>query len=393
MYSVLAGTTNHPDSINPYQGLFNYRSLRALAQSGPSVDAVAPRPFAPPVGPYSSYSSISSVEDWGSYSVHHPRIWYLIPKRAFYSVAGVSYANRIPEYVSKTFDRPDVIHACHLYPDGYGLLPYARANDVPLFVVCHGSRLNSMGDHPPGVEPRVRETLDAATGVLCVSDALAEKASRYTDASKVETVPIGADPANFPVDQRERLREELDIDLDATVVLFVGQFYERKGIGEITDLLPDLNLDDTVFVFVGQGGSMEEELRVALTESDFSARHIYTGITTLALRRWFALADLYFLPSHSEGRPTAIYEAMASKTAVLGTEVGGVPEQVVDGETGRLIPPKDVGAIESALQELTADRQVLWEMGKAGCRRLREKNWTWADHAERIKEVHRAAIE
>lgn len=393
MYSVLAGAINHPDAINPYMGLFNHRSLKSLVEAGTSVDVVSPRPHAPPVGPYSSYASIPDAESWGPYTVHHPRFWYLLPKRLFYGLSGRSYAHRVPRYVESTFEEPDVVHACHIYPDGYGLLPYVRAHDCPLFVVSHGKLLNSLGDHPPGVNGKIRETLDAATGVLCVSDALAAKAARVTDSAKVETVPIGADPGEYPVERRAQLRRELDIAPDAVVVLFVGAFSERKGVGEIVDALPRLDADDLTLAFVGHSGELEANLRRAVCESDHSARHIHTGLTSLALRRWFAVADLLLLPSHAEGRPTVIYEAMASETAVLASDVGGVPEQVVDGETGLLIPPGDVDALETSLEALASDRDRLREMGRAGLQRLREQRWTWADHAERVQRLHRDAID
>ncbi|OYR41430.1 glycosyltransferase [Halorubrum sp. Eb13] len=393
MYTVLGSAINHPDVINPYYGIFNRRSFKSLADAGIDLNVVSPRPYAPPFGPYSAYSNIPETENWGAYTVHHPRFWYLLPKRFFYGLSGESYAKRVPKYVEDTFTPPDVVHACHIYPDGYGMLPYARKHDLPLFVVAHGTLLNTFENQRSGVKAKIRETLEAATGVLCVSDELSEIAKRLTDPSKVVTVPIGADPQRFPVDQEQRLRQELDIPHDATVVLFVGQFSEAKGVGEITEMLPDVDLENTVFVFVGAGGDMETELRRTVGESSFSNRYVYAGLSPLALRRWYAVADLLMLPSHSEGRPTVIYEAMASETAVLASTVGGVPEQVVDGETGLLVPSGDPVALKSALKSLGGDSDRLRRMGKKGLERLYEHNWTWIDHADRVKQIHLEAIE
>lgn len=393
MYSLLATAINHPDAINPYQGLFNHRIIDSLSDSGVSVEAVSPRPFAPPVGPYSSYAGIPDTDGWGSYTVHYPRFWYLLPKRLFFGLSGDSYARRIPSYVERTLDVPDVVHALHFYPDGYGMLPYVREHDLPLFVVAHGALLNEFESHPSGVVDRIEETLAAATGVLCVSDALAEKARGLTDPSKVTTVPIGADPGKFPVERRDRARAELDVAPETTFVLFVGEFCERKGVPEIIELLSERELEDTVFGFIGHGGDLESDLRLAVADSAYPERYVETGVASSQIRRWFAAADLLLLPSHAEGRPTVIYEAMASETAVLASDVGGVSEQVVDGETGVLLPPGDVGALGDALASLTRDRERLARMGEAGYERLLEQNWTWADHASRVRELHRAAIE
>lgn len=391
-YAVLASAVNHPDAVNPYIGLFNNRILRSFQTAGMNLDVLSPRPVAPPIGPYSEYSLLPKTERWGSYTVHHPRFVYLLPKRLFYGFAGRSFAKRVPRYAERTLDVPDIVHACHIYLDGYGMLPYCRRHDLPLFVVAHGAMMNTYDDLPTGVRRKVDETLAAAAKVLCVSDALAAKARQRVPKEKVETVPIGADPDRYPSDQKSALRHELGIDPDANVVLFVGEFCARKGIPELIEVLSGDTLPNTEFVFIGHGGDLEWELRKAVSESSYAGRHVYTGITSLALRRWLAVADLLVLPSRAEGRPTVIYEAMASETAVLGTEVGGIPEQVADGKTGALIEPHDPEALRRALVALTSDREQLRSLGTNGRRRLVEQGWTWSAHAERVAELHQEAL-
>jgi len=393
VYSAIASAVNHPDVLHPNRGLFNYRMLKYLDSAGTKLDVVSPRPFAPPVGPHSEYGTLPAVEEWGQYAIHHPKFWYLLPKRLFYAASGESFARRVPSYLERTFEVPDVVHACHIYLDGYGVLPYVRDHDLPLFVVAHGTILNTLDDQPPGVRSRVLETLREATGVLCVSDALAEKARRHASPSKVSTVPIGADPDHFPVERSTEIRRELGIDADATVVLFVGRYSREKGVGDVVDLLPALELEDVEFVFVGNGGDLRSELTRSLLENGYSARNVLWDLSPVAVRRWFAIADLLLLPSHMEGRPTVVYEAMASRTAVLASAVGGVPEQVEDGETGMLVPPRDVPALREALESLATDREALADMGAKGYERLRRNDWTWKRHVERVQDLHRAAIE
>jgi glycosyltransferase involved in cell wall biosynthesis len=391
-YSVLASAVNHPDALNPYRALFNHRMLASLDDEGVALDVVSPRPFAPPAGPYSEYGNIPQTEEWDTYTVHHPRFFYLLPKRCFYGLTGDSFQKRVRRYIEREFAVPEVIHACHIYLDGYGLLEYANDHDLPLFVVAHGAILNSFEERSQGIRERVSATLEGAAGVLCVSDALAEKANAIVPDSKVHTVPIGANPDRYPVDRRGELRRELGFSEDQTVALFIGQLTERKGIPELTEVLPDLDAENTDFVFIGHGGDMEWEIRQALWRSGFSDVHLYTGITSLALRRWLALADLLVLPSRAEGRPTVIYEAMASETAVLASRAGGIPEQVVDGETGVLLPPNEPAALRAHLQELTANPRRLREMGRSGRTRLVDQGWTWDRYARRVRRLHMGAL-
>ena len=103
-------------------------------------------------------------------------------------------------------------------------------------------------------------------------------------------------------------------------------------------------------------------------------------------------ADLFVLPSHFEARPTVIYEAMAAKTPVLASNVGGIPEMIVDGETGVLVPPHDRERLTATLDRLLDDPQRLKRMGAAGRQRLIDRNWTWSRHAENVVSIHREVM-
>ncbi len=79
------------------------------------------------------------------------------------------------------------------------------------------------------------------------------------------------------------------------------------------------------------GGPLETDPRRVATDSEYFDRDIYTGVASEALPERFGIADLLLFLNHAEGRPTVIYEVIASETAVLDSDVGGVREQVVDG--------------------------------------------------------------
>ena len=388
MYRVLASAVNHPDPVKPFMTLFNHEIVRAISKTDVSLDVVVPRPHAPPIGPYSDYAAIPERDDWGTYTVHHPRFLYLLPKALFFGLAGRSLQRRLNDYIEANFQTPDIVHACQIYLDGYGVMPYCEDHDVPFVVVAHGEPFNQFDSLQSGIQRKMLRTLESCSKVLCVSEALADQARTMVPDSKVAQVPIGASPERYPNDRKAALRQEMDISPETTVVLFVGQFIERKGIREIIEVLPELDLPDTLFVFIGWGGDLKWPLQKALFRSDFTARHVYMSITSLALRRWFVMADLFMLPSHQEGRPTVIYEAMASRTPVLGSNVDGIPEQVVDGETGALIPSQDSDALADGLRSLVDDRERLERMGASGYDRLLGEGWTWSEHANRVRAIH-----
>ena len=84
-------------------------------------------------------------------------------------------------------------------------------------------------------------------------------------------------------------------------------------------------------------------------------------------------ADLFVHPSHQEGFSNAILEAMAAGLPVVACDVGGNPEAVVDGVTGRLVPPRDPTALANAMAEILADPGKGRSMGEAGRQRATEQ--------------------
>ena len=393
MYRAVVSAMNHPDPFNPYMGLFNFRSIRALSRTETEVDAVTPRPRAPPVGPYSEFGEIPSRHDYDSHEVHYPRFLYLLPQKIFkYTLSSRSFADMLPEYISTHFETPDICHAGHIHYDGYGLASYCRSNDIPLTVMGRGKILNNFYSLSQISRRKIRETLEYADGIFCVSESLAHIANDITDTPKATVLPNGADPSRYPTDNERAIRQELDIDRDTTVVMFCGGYTERKGINEICDALDDIRNDDVAFVFVGHYGDLRTDLIRALKASHHDNYRVLWEVPPLGLRRWFAAADIFMLPSHAEGRPNTIYESMASETAVVASAVSGIPEQVKDSETGLLIPEKDPDALATALNSLIEDPVKRERLGANGKERLVSKGWTWEAHGRRLATLHEAVI-
>jgi len=393
MYQAVVSAMNHPDPYNPYMGLFNARSFAALDAQGVELDVVSPRPIAPPAGPYSEYGRIPAEHDYGPYDVAYPRFAYLLPQKLFkYTLSSRSIQRMLPSYLEETVDTPDICHAGHIHYDGYGLLPYCRAHDIPLTVMGRGKILNNYHDMSGLAKRKIRETLEYADGILCVSDSLAQIAGDIVDESKATVLPNGAAPSRYPTENEPGIRAELGIDRETTVVLFCGGYTERKGIHEIREAVDDLDHDGLHMVFIGHYGDLRNDLIESLQGSPVDSYRVLWEVPPLALRRWFAVADIFMLPSHAEGRPNTVYESMASETAVVASAVSGIPEQITDEESGLLIPPRDPDALTAAVDRLIDEPDTRERLAENGLARLVSKGWTWEAHGERLAEIHRSIL-
>lgn len=393
MYRAVVSAANHPDPFNPYIGLFNFRSIKSISLEGVKTDVVSPRPFAPPVGPYSEFRKIPSEYNYETHQVHYPRFAYLLPQKLFkYTISSMSFSRVLPSYIEDNFQLPDICHAGHIHYDGFGLLPYCKRNDLPLTVMGRGKVLNNYKDTSYLGKRKIRETLEYAEKILCVSKSLAQIAEDIVGESKAIVLPNGADPSRYPTKNENDIKKELGIPSDTTVILFCGGYTERKGLYEIFEALDEVQHENVQLVFIGHYGDLRESLINTLEMSSHKSYQVLWEVPPLALRRWFTIADIFMLPSHAEGRPNTIYEAMASETPVVASSVSGIPEQVANGETGILIPPRDATALADALNRLIENPNIRKQMGVDGCKRLIANDWTWEAHGRRLTHIHQSIL-
>jgi glycosyltransferase involved in cell wall biosynthesis len=150
---------------------------------------------------------------------------------------------------------------------------------------------------------------------------------------------------------------------DGTVLVAVGRLTPQKAFDVLLDALAELPAEVRL-VLVGDGEE-HAALRAQATTLRVSERVTITGWTD-RVSGYLAQADIFVLPSRSEGFPLAIAEAMLAGLPVVATAVGSVPEAVVDGETGLLVGKDDRAALAAALRKLVDDAALRRRMGQRG---------------------------
>jgi glycosyltransferase involved in cell wall biosynthesis len=154
-------------------------------------------------------------------------------------------------------------------------------------------------------------------------------------------------------------------------ILFVGRLMAHKGVELLIQALePDMQLD-----VVGQVSVPEYAATLRVTAEGKQVR-FHEDFEDERLLEAFQKAAVVAIPSLVDGGYTTALEAMACATPVVATAVGSLPELVKDGETGFIVPPRDVGALRGRLRQLLRDRELARTMGEAGLRRV-ETEFTW----------------
>ena len=181
---------------------------------------------------------------------------------------------------------------------------------------------------------------------------------------QVSTIPTGVDFSRYDRSTVQgNLREELGLPADSLLIGTVAILRAKKGHAEILDAAPEVlkRFPNAHFVFAGDG-PQTENLKTRIAANGLSG-HVHM----LGLRRdvtnVLASLDVFALPTHQEALGTAFIEAAAMGVPAVGSNVDGVPEVVLDGQTGLLVPAQDGKALIEPICRLLGDSIFRQSMG------------------------------
>ena len=160
------------------------------------------------------------------------------------------------------------------------------------------------------------------------------------------------------------LRKSLALAETDCVILAVGRLSEEKGHADLIEAFGRLDEPATENWFLVLAGDGPERAHLERLAAPLGKRIKFLGHVR-DIRAVYGLADVFALPSHSEGSPLVLFEAIAAGLPILATKVGGVPEVVTDGESALLVPAQDVDALAVALLKLIVDPEQRLALGRA----------------------------
>jgi glycosyltransferase involved in cell wall biosynthesis len=190
---------------------------------------------------------------------------------------------------------------------------------------------------------------------------------------RIEAIGNGSDPERFrpaATDDaaRRALRQSLGVDDATPVIAMIGRLVAEKGYPELFAAMRDV---DARLWVIGErlksdhAQSIDQLIDAAQQDPILSKRIQFLGYRR-DVPELLRAADIFTLPSHREGMPRSIIEAMLSGLPVVATDIRGSREEVVEGKTGFLVPLRDIPALSRALQRLASDATLRHNFGNAG---------------------------
>ncbi|HZL34039.1 MAG TPA: glycosyltransferase [Tepidisphaeraceae bacterium] len=377
---ILAVTNLYPHPLYPNRATFNRQQFKALAARHP-VRVISP---------------VAWTEEWNArwirgsrragvrrttcdgITADHPIYWFT-PKtlRSFY---GHCFRNSI----KPSFDRavrefkPDVVLGSWAFPDGWAAVDLAHRAGLPAVVKVHGSDILTLGRYP-GRRERTLDGLRRADGIVAVSNDLAARMTAAgIDPSKIRVIYNGVDTSIFHPGSREAARLRLGIDSGRPILLYAGNLHPVKGVDVLAEACAQLAREGLDFVCYMIGdGRMRPILERMIVSCNLQNRVKLVGSRPHAeLADWFRAADLFVLPSRSEGVPNVLLEASACGTPFVASRVGGIPEIMHLGD-GTLVPSEDSTALASAMRDRLCPSAHV----------AAQKHWHFRSHEESAHEL------
>jgi glycosyltransferase involved in cell wall biosynthesis len=285
--------------------------------------------------------------------------------------------------------RATVMHGHWAVPGG--VIAAAAARRLPLVISLHGSDV-FVAERNGLARLAARRAFRRAGWVTACSDDLRRRAVAIgADAARIETVPYGVDLARFAPDAAARrdVRDVLGIG-EAPFVFSAGRLVSKKGFEYLIDAaatlapaFPDLR------VVIGGEGDLRTALEARIAASGTAVVTLAGNLRQDDIARYAAAADAIVVPSivddagNVDGLPNFALESLATATPVVATRVGGLPQAIDDGVTGRLVAPRDPGALAGAIRELLTRPEIGRALGRAARERV-TRDFSWRATAERM---------
>ena len=308
------------------------------------------------------------------------------------------WSMRAARELLRSFD-PDIVQADG--GAGFGYAFYREPISAPLVLHPHG--MEEFKTEPAKraaywpLRTATRYAARHASRVIAPDASMVEDVREHlgVDPEKIVVVPNAIDLEEIDRRQEQAGLGELGIDDDHIVLLSVGRLEDNKGFVDLANALADV-VDEMPlkwrWVLVGDGPA-KPKIANAIRARGIGNQALMAGaVPESLLHTLYERADLFVHPTLYEGSSMVTLEAMAHRTPVIATRVGGIPDKVVDGISGLLVSPGDVDALGRSIAAAVSEPEMLAEWGVEG-RRVAEEGFSWAKRSAEVLTLYESLVE
>lgn len=279
----------------------------------------------------------------------------------------------------------DLIHVHFPFPLALFGIVMKIFSKKPLVMTCHGSEVN-MAKKNPVFRKIFNFMLKRADFITVNSTFMKNEVEKIIKNKNIEIIPMGAGIGDVSDKSAEKKEQKAK-----TNILFVGRLIEWKGTKYLIDAVKLLDPEKFELHIAGDGPEREK------LENSASENVIFHGYQTgKNLEELYQNADIFVLPSivdnagYTEGLGTVLLEAANFSIPSIGSNVGGIPDIIIDRKTGLLVPQKDPDALSSAIKTLAKDRSLCRELAENAQKHLKN-NFSWEVITEKFFEIYSKA--
>lgn len=303
----------------------------------------------------------------------------------FYVLSAVKLLSRL---------RPDVIHAHEiLSPASAAVLAKSLYGRPVLVKILRGGILGDIykiKNRLFGIQ-RFRFLSRRVDSFVVISEEIDRELSALAVApEKRAFIPNGVDTdvfAPLPASQKQRLRAELGLLSNGKLVIYLGRLTAEKRVDHLLRIWPEIQgtFPDAQLLIVGTGPEEARLRQMSVSGAQFTGQVNDT-------MRYLQAADLFVLPSATEGLSNSMLEALSTGLPVLATSVGGTPDVISHDVNGYLVPPDDLHALKTGLMTLLADESLRARLGREGRLRILQ-DFSLDSVAKRLSELYHRLLE
>jgi L-malate glycosyltransferase len=305
---------------------------------------------------------------------------YLDRPRVFGKVGYLTSLSKINKFLKET--KPDLLHAHYL--SSYGLLG-ALSNYHPYVISVWGSDIFHFPNQSLLHRKLVEFSLSKADFVCSTSLIMAKEIKLYNPEIDINITPFGVDTNTFVPRASTNTIDTLTIGIVKTLEIHYGIDNLICAFSIVKKKKTSLKLN---LLIVGNGSQLRNLQKLVETLNLTESVTFIPAVPHSQVPQYMQLIDIFVVPSLAESFGVAALEASACGLPVIASNVGGLPEVVVNGKTGFLVPPGDPETLAEKIICLMESPSLRSKMGRSG-RQFVKDNYSWSKSLEEMQQVYK----